>query len=71
MFVKLPGYLIRASSITGVSDVKTVEKEIDKEKKIVSHISLFFDGNSLEWFLDNPEEATKIRESILEGMLKI
>ena len=80
MFIKLPGYLIKVDVITGISDIERIEKIIKKDEKdgtkiippkteIFYHLSLFFDGNKVEWFFEKEEEAKKVQDDIKNALL--
>jgi len=70
-FLKIPGYLIKATSISGISDVnesmeKVKSKEDGKEAEIKTYkIAVYFDGISAQLFFSNKNEAIAIRKEIL------
>jgi hypothetical protein len=69
-FITLPGYKIRVDKITGVSDIERSEEVItnsltkEKEKKILFHLALFFDGNKIEWYFGEEEKALELKKKI-------
>lgn len=74
MFIQLPGYMIKISSITGVSDITPIIRDIDKEgkkeKQTFYGVALFFDGSKIEWFFEKEDEAHKVYNSILKNLLE-
>lgn len=72
-FIKLPGYVLDLDSVTCVSSIEQVERPNEKDKNKIEtfhHVSVFFDGNRLEWFFQHHEEAEMVRNRILKDWTK-
>jgi hypothetical protein len=77
-FLKLPGYVIKISTISGLSEIEKVVKAVDNPNKKVDgqktidetfyHLSLFFDGSRIEWFFEQEEQAKVVEIAVRQYM---
>jgi len=69
-YAKIGGYLIKSDSITGLSDIKKVTKKDNENEQTLYVISLFFDGNMIDWFFETEAEAIALSAEIKDKLLE-